>query len=247
MSRIKLIFSTLLVLVVLATQVGAVQAAPAGQEADPVTGTIQEITIDSSSEPPTVLVAFTDGTSVSLSLDTALGQNLVSYDPDGNLIVNDTLYGEDFSIDPSAILPEETVITNPVTLAISAFFASVLGLDTNTVATWHDDGYGFGVITQACWMSNELGGDASTCGDILAAKKSGDYSAFTLPDGSTPTNWGQFKKAVHDNKGNLGAIMSGKGNIGQDASGQTLAPALGNGHGNNEDKGNNGKAKGKNK
>jgi hypothetical protein len=247
MSRIKLIFSTLLVLVFLATQVGAVQAAPAGQEAEPVTGIIQSIAVDSTNEPPTVQVVFTDGTSVSLSLDTALAQALVSYDPDGNLIVNDALYGEDFSIDPSAILPEEIVTSNPVAKAISAFFASVLGLDTNTVAAWHADGYGFGVITQACWMSNELGGDASTCGDILAAKKSGDYSAFTLPDGSEPTNWGQFKKAVHDNKGNLGAIMSGKGSIGQDDSGQTLAPALGNGHGNNKDKSNNGKAKGKNK
>jgi hypothetical protein len=41
--------------------------------------------------------------------------------------------------------------------------------------------------------------------------------------------------------------MSGKGSIGQDDSGQTLTPALGNGHGNNKDKGNNGKAKSKNK
>ncbi len=247
MSRIKLIFSTLLVLVFLATQVGAVQAAPAGQEAEPVTSIIQNITVDSANEPPTVQVVFTDGTSVTLSLDTALAQTLVSYDPDGNLIVNDAMFGESISIDPPTILPDETETANPVAKAISAFFASVLGLDTNTVLAWHADGYGFGVITQACWMSNELGGDASTCSDILAAKKNGDYSAFTLPDGSTPTNWGQFKKAVHDNKGNLGAIMSGKGSIGQDHSGQTLAPALDNGHGNNKDKSNNGKAKGKNK
>jgi hypothetical protein len=58
-----------------------------------------------------------------------------------------------------------------------------------------------------------LDGNSTTFSTILAAKKSGDYSTVVLPDGSTPSNWGQLRKAVFSNEKNLknlGAVMSGR-------------------------------------
>jgi len=111
------------------------------------------------------------------------------------------------------------------------------------------------VIAQAMWMAKGLTNDSDDsegvvvvdAGLILAAKKSGDYSAFTLPDGSTPTNWGQFKKAVMGkDKKNLGIIVSGHAETTDETGTQ---PLLGNdqGNGNGHGKDNNpGKGKDKN-
>jgi len=45
---------------------------------------------------------------------------------------------------------------------------------------------------------------------ILEAKQNKDFSACVLPDGATPTNWGQFKRAaLGKDKKNLGIIVSG--------------------------------------
>jgi hypothetical protein len=111
-------------------------------------------------------------------------------------------------------------------------------VEPGVVQGYHEDGYGFGVIAQAMWMSKSLGeGDMADSGLILEAKKTGDYSAFVLPDGSTPTNRGQFKKAVMGkDKKNLGFIVSGHAN---DEETQTQHNT---GHGND-----NGKDKDKNK
>jgi hypothetical protein len=115
-------------------------------------------------------------------------------------------------------------------------------VDYETVMDYHDDGVGFGVIAQALWITNALDGDSETFAAILEAKQNNDYSAITLPDGSTPQNWGQFRKAVmHDrdkSKENLGAIMSGRADSGQGE--ETQAEIQNNGNGNNPDKGNNG-------
>ena len=108
---------------------------------------------------------------------------------------------------------EESPTVHPVASALAEFFAETLGLDYNAVIGYHEEGMGFGVIAQACWISFALEGDATVLGDILAAKKSGDFSSITLPDGETAKNWGQFKKAALGNekaKKNLGAIMSGR-------------------------------------
>ena len=93
-------------------------------------------------------------------------------------------------------------------------------------------------------LSEGSEGTLVDAGLILAAKKSGDYSAFTLPDGSTPTNWGQFKKAaMGKDKKNLGIIVSGHA----DTTDETLQ-GNGQGNGNGYGKDNNpGKDKGKNK
>jgi hypothetical protein len=87
-----------------------------------------------------------------------------------------------------------------------------LGLSYDEIMNYYESGMGFGVIANACWMSSLLGGDV-TVGEILAARKSRDFSKIKLPDGETANNWGQFKRAVLRSdkaKKNLGTIMSDK-------------------------------------
>lgn len=121
---------------------------------------------------------------------------------------------EEPTMEPTAEPPDEEPTTvHPVASALAEFFADTLGLDYDTIMGYHEDGMGFGVIAKACWMSIALEGDATLLGDILAAKKSGDFSTITLPDGGTAKNWGQFKKAVLSGEKaqkNLGAVMSGR-------------------------------------
>ena len=73
-------------------------------------------------------------------------------------------------------------------------------------------------------MSHNYGGDASLAGVILEAKTTGDYSAITLEDGSTPTNWGQFKKALSEKKNNLGSVVSGHADNGDTTMEQQSLP-----------------------
>jgi hypothetical protein len=107
---------------------------------------------------------------------------------------------------------------------------------------YHTDGFGFGLIAQALWMSKNINEDASLAGQILDAKKSGDYSAFAeyFEDGTLPTNWGQFRKALLDKKQNLGVVVSGQGNEGNDAA----QPGHGNGKDKDKGKDNNGQGNG---
>jgi hypothetical protein len=112
---------------------------------------------------------------------------------------------------------EETL--HPVASALGKFFTDALGLDYDEIMGYHEDGMGFDVIAQACWMSTMLEGKVKA-GDILAAKKSGDFS-FIDPEllgGETPTNWSQFRKAILSSEKvqkNLGAIMSGRAGMDQ--------------------------------
>lgn len=151
---------------------------------------------------------------------------------------------------------EET--EHPVGSRISEFFSDLLGVDYETIMSYHDNGAGFGVIAQALWMTNALDGDADTFAAIMEARQSKDFSGFTLPDGSTPKNWGQFRKAVMSDKDkakkNLGAIMSGRAD---DEQGGTEADPKNNGKSpdkeqekeknNNNNNKNNGKDKDKGK
>jgi hypothetical protein len=82
--------------------------------------------------------------------------------------------------------------------------------------------------------------DASVAGLILEAKQNGDYSEFSeLFDGAVPTNWGQFKKALRENKEkhNLGTIVSGQAeNDSEDSSIQDSSTQEDHGNGKNKDK-----------
>lgn len=210
MFKTKLLGSVLLVLAVLFVQVGNVAAAPQMQDTTPITGTIQNIATETDENGvTTVVVTLEGGQTVHVNVDTAVTLGLVTLDPVTNQpVVDPTKVGQTVEIDPTSVIPGEgTEDVHPVAALLADFF----DIDPSVVNDYHEDGFGFGVIAQAMWMSQSLNGDASVAGLILEAKKTGDYSAFTLPDGSTPTNWGQFKKALKENKDkhNLGVIVSG--------------------------------------
>ena len=247
MFRTKLLTSILLAMAVLFTQVGMVAAAPAAQDTTPITGTIQSITTETDANGvTTVLVTLLDDLgatqTVRLSVDTAASLGLVTLDPvTSEPVVDETQVGQLIEIDPTTVIPDETPEepVHPIAALLAAFF----GADASVVNAYHEDGFGFGVIAQAMWMSKNINEDASLAGLILDAKKSGDYSEFILPDGSTPTNWGQFKKAVSEKKNNLGVIVSG--NADPD---DNVNPSAQTEHENSKDKDKgNGKGKDKNK
>ena len=245
MFKTKLLASILLIATVLFAQVGMAAAAPLAQDTTPITGTIQSITTETDAiGVTTVLVTVLDAQGatqiIRLSTDTAVTLGLVTVDSTTGspvVVVDETKFGQTIDIDPTTVIPDQPVVEEPVH-PIAALLASFFDVDGSVVNDYHEDGYGFGVIAQSLWMSKNLGGDASLAGQILEAKKSGDYSAFTLSDGSTPTNWGQFKKAVSEKKNNLGSIVSGKAENG------TTDPSASQDHGNGK---NNDKSNGKNK
>ena len=244
MYKTKLFASIFLATAILFAQVGLVAAAPATQETTPITGTIQSITTETDANGvTTVLVTLLDDQgatqTVRLSVDTAVTLGLVTLDPTTNEpVVVEAQVGQPVEIDPATVIPDqpaEEEAVHPIAALLAAFF----GEDPAIVDGYHDDGFGFGVIAQAMWMSNKLGDDASLAGLILEAKKSGDYSAFTLPDGSSPTNWGQFKKALSDKKNNLGVIVSGHANqddLTNSSAQNEHGKGKNNGHGKGKDK-----------
>jgi hypothetical protein len=257
MSKTKLFAGVLLVFAVLIAQVGTALAAPVAQDTTPIKGTIQSITTETVNGVTTVIVnLLTEGgatQAVSLSVDTAVSLGLVAVDPTTNVVTPDTTkVGQIVEIDPTPVTPDEQPTDEPVN-PIAAILAKFFGVEPAVVQGYHDDGYGFGVIAQAMWMAKGLGdgseGALVDAGLILQAKKTGDYSAFSLPDGSTPTNWGQFKKAMMGkDKKNLGIIVSGHADPTTDETGTQTLQGNGQGNGNGHGKDNNpGKGKDKNK
>lgn len=234
MSKTKLFTGILLVLAVLFSQVGTVFAATAAQATTPLTGTIQYIVIENDGTIRVTLSVEGKTQVIRMSLADAEALGLVAL----NLTTNEyeavtTMIGQTLVVDP-ATTAITTVEINPITLLLSEFFV----VDPGAVQGYHEDGYGFGVIAQALWIARGLNDDSTTAGLILEAKKTGDYSAFTLPDGTTPKNWGQFKKAVLDKKNNLGVIVSGHADNG-DPDDELIQQNKGNGKGkdNNPGKG----------
>jgi len=244
MFKTKYLASILLVLAVFVAQVGNVAAAPQIQDTTPITGTIQSITTETDSNGvTTVLVTLVDDQAatqtVRLSVETAVILGLVSLDPvTMEPVVDETQIGQTVEIDPTTVVPEEEENVHPIAAILASFF----GVEPSVVNGYHEDGFGFGVIAQAMWIAKGLDGDVTTAGLILEAKQTGDYSAFVLPDGSTPTNWGQFKKAaLGKEKKNLGIIVSGHAEENTPEEGVTPQD---NGKGNGKDKD---KGKGKDK
>ena len=248
MNRTKIVFSLVLASVFIVTQIMAVGAAPANQDPTPIAGTVDNIAFetDATTGTTTVVVTLTDdsGTTqkVRLSLEDATALDLIL----DSETINPDAIDNPTEIDPALVIPDapagtEDEAQHPVGSKIANFFSDVLGVDYEMIMDYHDDGVGFGVIAQALWMTNALEGDSDTFAAILEAKQNHDFGDITLPDGSTPQNWGQFRKAVmHDrdkSKENLGAIMSGRAE--NDQGDDTQAEAQNNGNGNNPDKGNN--------
>jgi hypothetical protein len=259
MRQTKILFSIMLAAIFLATQIMAVGAAPASQETTPITGVVESITLETDAETGEILVAvlLSDGMggtqTVRLSLEDAKTLGLVT---DEGEPVDPATIVDPLVIDPTLVIPEtdeeaEEQAEHPVGSALSDFFSELLGVDYDTVMGYHDDGAGFGVIAQALWMTNALDGDSDMFAVIMDAKLNNDFSAITLPDGSEPQNWGQFRKAVmHDrekSKENLGAIMSGRADNNPEEVPPLDDQIQGNGNNPDKDKSNNGKGPDKDK
>ena len=246
----KLIAGILLVLAVLFAQVGNVAAAPQLQETTPITGTVQSIALETDANGvTTVLVTLLDDQGATqtlrLSVDTAVSLGLVTLDPTTQQpVVDETQIGQTVEIDPGTVIPDEETpeeAIHPIAWLLAEFF----GEDPTVVNGYHEDGFGFGVIAQAMWISRNLTGtesetgDASLAAEILQAKQDKDFEAFYEAhpeylgeDGAVPTNWGQFKKSLLDKKNNLGVIVSG-----QEEPDTTTDPVLTDqNHGNGKDK-----------
>ena len=249
MSKIKIIAGVLLVLAVLFTQVGNVAAAPKLQDTTPVTGTVQSVTTETNADGvTTVLVTLVDDQGATqtlrLSLETAVILSLVTLDPTTKEpVVDETQIGQTVVVDPTTIIPEETSdeSVHPIAWLLGQFFNE----EPAVIDGYHEDGFGFGVIAQALWISQNLTGTESEVGnvalaeEILQAKQEKDFEAFFeahpeyLGDGPAPSNWGQFKKLLQEKKNNLGVIVSGQEEP------DTLtdpAPANPQDHGNGRDK-----------
>ncbi|MBM3181254.1 MAG: hypothetical protein FJZ86_12985 [Chloroflexi bacterium] len=257
--------SIFLVLVLLAMTAGTAFA----QETTPITGTVESVVLetDAITGETTIVVTLLDETTdtlqtVKLSLETAESLGLVVTDPTtGKSTVTEDAVGTTVEIDPATVLLEEETEEDqhPVGSALSDFFSGLLGVDYETIMTYHEDGVGLGVIAQALWLTNNIGGDTAAFEALLEAKQSGNYSAITLADGTTPDNWGDVVKSLKKGD-NLGSVASGKGESAEDTSEViTEVPGKGlgnsnngngdgnsnsNGHGNGNDK-DNGKDNGK--
>jgi hypothetical protein len=264
MLRTKFLASILLTLIIAAAQISSAFAAPAQQAPTPtptptatapITGTIQSITLQTDSTGvTTVTVTLTDGTTVNLSLDTAFNLGLVTTNDPATAAVVDSMIGQTIEINPTDVItpPVDDTAQNPVAAALADFF----GLQYQFIQDYHDEGVGYGVIAQACWLSFAAGGDASQCGEIIDAKQNGEDFTVTTAEGTiiTASSWGQFKKAIldkHDPLQTLGAIMSGRAKSeetvsGDEATTETDAstPGGGNGQGNGNGNDNDGNGKG---
>lgn len=246
MFKAKLLAGILLVAVLFA-QVGTVLAAPVAQDATPITGTVVGLAKETDANGvTTVLVTVQDDMGATqtyrISVETAVALGLATVDATTNEVTLRDLALEtqpvEVTIDPATVLVDEAPAEEPVN-PVAAILASFFGVDPSVVNQYHEDGYGFGVIAQALWIAKGLNADVTTAGLILEAKTTGDYSAFVLPDGSTPTNWGQFKKAaLGKDKKNLGIIVSGHADPGDETTGLNSEQQHGNGKDKNKNKGN---------
>ncbi len=219
MTKMRLLGGVLLVLAVLFAQVGSAAAAPQTQDGTvTVTGTVTAIgTPQTDANGVTMVpVTITDANGVQTTV-------LVTPTDAAGLTVgqeNVTLTGNA----GNAVPPEEDV--HPISKLLSDFFFGDESMAAE-IDSWHtgdneaDQVFGFGVIAQALWMATTGEGadattDAALAGEILLAKQSKNFEAFFeahpefLQEGTTaPTNWGQFKKLLRDDKHeNLGAAVS---------------------------------------
>lgn len=189
---------------------------------EPIIGTVQQIDVevDELTEETTVLVTLLgeDGITLTvyrISLETAAGPDLelvtVEMVPVDVIVPNEAMIGQEIEINQTDVL-EQIEAPNPVGDALGTFFGNLFGIDPALVTQYHDEGMGYGTIAQAGILAYAMDGDGAMMQAIMDAKLSGDYSTIVLPDGSTPTNWGQLRKAVMDQENavkNLGAIISG--------------------------------------
>ena len=234
MNKVKFLTSILLASVLVLAQVLVAFAAPPGGNA--IAGTVQAVTLDTDPNTgvTTIVVEIrgengkTQTVRISLEMAESPDLGLVTLDGNGNPVIVNPLPGS-IQIDPTTVISEEKH-PNPVASAIATFFSSVPDLNYETIMQAHVDGSGFGVIVQALFLTEKLGGNATMFQDILQAKKTNNFENFKLDDGTIPTSWAQFRKAVADK--HLGIVMShNNGNNSDNGNGNGNAN---NGNGNKE-------------
>jgi hypothetical protein len=268
MKNLKLITTLVLAFAFLFAQVGNVAAAPLAQEdTTPITGTIDTIVVETDANgDPIVVVTLEDGQVYHFSVETATTLDLLVVDENGEPVLDpvtglpqadSSQEGQPIEFLPTDVISEEEEeeAVHPISALLGAFF----DVNASVIDGYHEDGFGFGVIAQALWVSRNLADDGSLTKDILLAKQNKDYEAFFTEhpeylenfDGTPPTNWGQFKKGLREKKNNLGSVVSGQA---EDEDSSQSLNGQGNGQNNGNDKGNgkgngkdNGKGKGHNK
>jgi hypothetical protein len=248
-------------------------AVPLAQDTTPITGTIDTIVVEPDANgDPVVVVTLEDGQIYHFSVETAITLDLLVLDENGEPVLDpetglpqadSSQEGQPIEFLPTDVISEEEEeeTVHPISALLGAFF----DVDASVIDGYHEDGFGFGVIAQALWMSENLAADASLTEDILLAKQDKDFEAFFTahPEyeeyfGDTlPTNWGQFKKGLLQKKNNLGSVVSGQAEAedsSQSLNSQGNGQGNGNGNGQGNGKGNgqgngkgNGKGKGHNK
>lgn len=213
MKKISSLLAILVVLSILTT--GTVFA----QETAPITGTVESVTpqTDATTGETIYVVTLTDefGTThvVNVSQASAEALGLISVDATtGEVTINEVV--DPVSIDPADILPgddgeEEEEAEHPVGSKLGEYFGELLGVEYDAIMEQRENGFGFGVIAQALWLTKQIDGGTETFEALLEAKQSGDYSKIELADGSTPDNWGDVVKSLKQGE-NLGSVMSGK-------------------------------------
>jgi len=261
MFKTKTLTGILLVLAVLFMQVGTVFAAPATQETS-ISGKIVDVepsTADAEGVT-TYLVTVQDEVTgetqiVRVSQDTAATLGLLEKDPvtgelvldptTGEPIVDESQFGEFVTIASDQVILDEEPDEEPFN-PVAGFLADYFGVTNATINDFHEDGFGFGVIAQALWISTDDAGitDPVLAGDILTAKQEKSFDTFFLnhPEyddlvgDNPPTNWGQFKKLLSDKHENLGSAVPGHAGDTVEESATTLQEH-GKGQNNNKGKG----------
>jgi hypothetical protein len=247
MFKIKYLAGLLLVFVLLTAQIGVAAAAPVAQDAPPTTGIVQDITTETDANGTTIVLVtllLEDQTTQTVRISLAYAVELGLIGPTTQEPVPLEELTEPVSIVSNEVISDEEPAeesVHPIAALLAAFFDE----DPSIVNGYHEDGFGFGLIAQALWLSQSIteGEDASAAGLILEAKQNGDFNEFSeLFEGPVPTNWGQFKKALRENKDkhNLGTVVSGQAENDAEASSiQDSSTQQEHSNGKNKDKGKN--------
>jgi len=231
MKNMKFLVSLTLVFAVLAAQASAVFAAPVA-----IAGTVQSVTLETNTNTAVTTVLLTivekgEPQTVRITLESAITLGIVILGGDGNPVINELILGQPVEVDSTIVITDKQMDQHPVGSALATFFSDIIDLDYETIMAAHENGTGFGVIAQALWLTRKLDGAADVFVAIIEAKRTKDFSAFVLEDGTIPQNWGQFKKVILDgNKGKPGIAMTDRGNNGSGNNGNI------NGNGNGKDK-----------
>lgn len=254
MKKAKLLISLVLGVIMIVFQISVATAAPSTGDLKLISGTVQSITLETNPNTgvTTLVVMIVDGgkpsQTVRISQETAYGLGLISWDEDGNPVINENTLGQSIDIDPASVITAGERARHPVGNALATFFSDVEGVDYSAIMSAHEEGHGFGVIAQVLWLAQKLASeeaDFELFTAILTAKQDGDFSEFVLEDGTAILNWGQFKKAVldGDKKINLGSVISSQNNDAEHGN----PGGNGNGNNSNENNRNQDKEKGKDK